>query len=196
MNHLVIGIPTYKRPLLLERLVTSIYACNVDIKFISSITILIVDNDQDRTAELPSLKLNKNCPDHFKFQYYNYAMKGLSNVRNEIIEKALQLRPDYILFVDDDEYVTKNWLDELIFCIVENSGDMAMGPVLPNFENKVPSAISHWFIRPSHLYGEQLGLIITGNLIMKLLFCKSITCVLTLGLTLLALKIPILGFRS
>ena len=43
----------------------------------------------------------------FKLHYHNYPIKGLSNVRNEIMEKALLLDPDFVVFVDDDEYVTQ-----------------------------------------------------------------------------------------
>ena len=132
MNHLVIGIPTYKRPLMLEKLVNSIYTCTIDKKFISAIDILIVDNDKDQTAEAISLKLKSSGHlNNFKLHYHNYPLKGLSNVRNEIMEKALLLEPDFIVFVDDDEYVTKHWLNELIYTAVKNDGDMVMGPVIP-----------------------------------------------------------------
>jgi succinoglycan biosynthesis protein ExoM len=173
MNHLVVGIPTYKRPLMLEKLIHSIYACNIDKEFILIIDILIVDNDLDRTAEASSSKFKSECPSDFKLHYHNYPIKGLSNVRNEIIHRALKFEPDYIVFIDDDEYVTKNWLNELIYSVVSNDGNMAMGPVLPDFEKKVSLAISHWFFRPQHDNGDILDFIITGNLIMCSKFLKE-----------------------
>ncbi|MCG2459689.1 glycosyltransferase [Flavobacteriaceae bacterium F89] len=173
MYHLVIGIPTYKRPAMLEKLVKSIYASNINKEFISDVDILIVDNDKDRTAETTSLKLGNRCPTNFRFNYHNYAIRGLSNVRNEIIQRAFKLNPDYIVFVDDDEYVTKNWLNELIYSVVSNDADMAMGPVLPDFEKKVPEAISHWFYRPQNDNRKKLDFIITGNLIMCSKFLKE-----------------------
>lgn len=173
MNHLVIGIPTYKRPLLLKKLINSIYKCNIDSNFISEIDILIVDNDISKTAKTTASKFKNNGSDKFKLHYHHYPKKGLSNVRNEIIEKANEFEPDYIVFVDDDEYVTTNWLNELIYTIVKNNCDMAMGPILPDFEKKVSSAISHWFFRPQHNNDDKLDFIITGNIIMCSKFLKD-----------------------
>lgn len=173
MNHLVIGIPTYKRPAMLEKLVNSIYDCNIDQKFISATDILIVDNDKDLTAKACTLKLKNKCPSNFKLHYHNYPKKGLSNVRNEIMEKALLLEPEYIVFVDDDEYVTKDWLNQLIYTVLKNGGDMAMGPVIPDFEKKTHEAISHWFFKPKYDNNQKLNFISTGNLIMRSKFLKE-----------------------
>ena len=173
MNHLVIGIPTYKRPLMLEKLVNSIYTCNIERKFISAIDILIVDNDIEQTAEATSLQLKNRCPLTFNLHYHNYPIKGLSNVRNEIIEKALLLEPDFVVFVDDDEYVTRDWLNELIYTAVINDGDMAMGPVIPKFEIEASKAISNWFFPTRHENHKKLDFIMTGNLIMRAKFLKD-----------------------
>jgi len=167
MNRLVIGIPTYKRPFLLEKLINSIYECNIDKNFISTIDILIVDNDIAKTAELTTSKSENKCPDNFKLHYHHYPKKGLSNVRNEIIEKAFGFEPDYIVFVDDDEYVTKNWLNELIYCMVKTNCDMAMGPVIPEFEKKVSTALSLWYFPTEYENHQKLDFIMTGNLIMR-----------------------------
>ncbi len=173
MNHLVIGIPTYKRPLMLEKLINSIYTCSIDRKFISGIEILIVDNDKDQTAEATSLQLKNSGPLNFKLHYHNYPIKGLSNVRNEIMEKALLFDPDFVVFIDDDEYVTEHWLNELIYTIVKNNGDMAMGPVIPVFEVKVSKAISNWFFPTQFENHKKLNFIMTGNLIMRAKFLKD-----------------------
>ena len=173
MNHLVIGIPTYKRPLLLEKLVNSIYTCSIDEKFISAVDILIIDNDQNQTAKATTSGLKNNCPFNFKLHYHNYPLKGLSNVRNEILEKAYLFEPDFIVFVDDDEYVTKPWLNELIYTIVNNKGDMAMGPVIPEFEVSVSKALSNWFFPPHYENNKKLDFIFTGNLIMRSKFLKE-----------------------
>lgn len=172
MNHIVIGIPTYKRPLLLEKLVNSIYTCTIDKKYISAINILIVDNDKDQTAKTTSLKLKNSLPLDFKLHYHNYPKKGLSNVRNEIIQKALLFDPDFVVFIDDDQYVTEHWLNELIYTTVKNKGDMVMGPVIPAFEVKVSKAISNWFFLPQFENNKRLNYIMTGNLLMRVEFLK------------------------
>ncbi|SKB62101.1 Glycosyl transferase family 2 [Salegentibacter holothuriorum] len=173
MNHLVIGIPTYKRPLMLEKLINSIYKCSIDRKFISTVEILIVDNDRDKTAEEIILQHKSSDSPKFKLHYHNYPIKGLSNVRNEIIKKALLFDPDFVVFIDDDQYVTEHWLNELIYTTVKNKGDMVMGPVVPAFEVKVSKAISKWFFLPQFENNKQLNFIMTGNLIMRVEFLKD-----------------------
>lgn len=173
MNHLIIGIPTYKRPGMLEKLINSIYNCSIDREFISTVEILIVDNDKDQTAEPISLKLKNSGSPKFKLHYHNYPLKGLSNVRNEIIQKALLFDPDFVVFIDDDQYVTQHWLNELIYTTVKNNGDMVIGPVIPAFEVKVSNAISKWFFLPHFENNKRLNFIMTGNLIMRAEFLKD-----------------------
>src|SRR5947208_23514 len=110
MYQVVICIPTYKRPLLLKRLVRSINKCNIDVSLIKNFTIIIVDNDEGKTAmpAVNKLKAELNSLAN-KITYVNYPLKGLANVRNELIRNALLLNPDYIAFVDDDEYVSPEW---------------------------------------------------------------------------------------
>ena len=67
----------------------------------------------------------------------------------------------------------RNWLNELIYCMVKNNCDMAMGPILPDFDKEVALAISQWFFRPKHDNGDKLDFIITGNLIMCAKFLKD-----------------------
>lgn len=167
MSRIVIGIPTYKRPVLLEKLINSIYDCDIDKNFISTIDILVVDNDIAKTAEFTTSKFVNNGSENFKLHYHKYSKKGLSNVRNKIIEKAFEFEPDYIVFVDDDEYVTENWLNELIYCMVKNNCDMAMGPVIPEFEKKVSTALSIWYLPTEYKNHQNLDFIMTGNLIMR-----------------------------
>ena len=72
MNELVIGIPTYKRPLMLEKLVLSIYASQLRKELIGSVNIVVVDNDVERTAESISIELKNKCPLPFTFHYFNF----------------------------------------------------------------------------------------------------------------------------
>src|SRR5690242_19543188 len=103
MYNISICIPTYKRLLMLEKLIISITKCNLDRSLIKDINIIIVDNDAERSAEKKveelSMLQKKNI---YKLQYHTYPIKGLSNVRNELIRNALLLNPDFSVFVDDD----------------------------------------------------------------------------------------------
>jgi len=146
MNHLVVGIPTYKRPNMLTKLVLSIYDCNLDSQYISKIDIVVVDNDAEKSANKTCLELEKKCPETFNIHYFCYPEKGLSNVRNEILKRAISLNPTFIASIDDDEYVTPEWLNELTKTIVKNKADIVLGTVIPDFEKKVPIYIAKYFL--------------------------------------------------
>ena len=166
MNKIVICIPTYKRPLLLKKLVLSISKNEIDKTIIRPVPILIVDNDSEKSAKVISDELRTISLDGFKVLYYNYPVKGLSNVRNELFKRALKLKPDYIVSIDDDEFVSSRWLNQLLLTIVENKGDIALGPVIPAFEKRTPKYISYWFEEYDFLNNQKVNYYKSGNYII------------------------------
>ena len=114
MCKITIGIPTYQRPAMLDKLLQSIFASHLDPALIKQVDIIIVDNDIEKTAEQTVIKWAKSPISPFGLHYYSCPTKGLANVRNEIIEQALLFEPDYMVGMDDDQYVTPTWLNELI----------------------------------------------------------------------------------
>ncbi|HXT85337.1 MAG TPA: glycosyltransferase, partial [Verrucomicrobiae bacterium] len=98
MNNISICIPTYKRPLMLSKLVLSILACNLNRSLIRDINIIIIDNDIDKTAEKIASELNDKTSAPYKFYYYQFPLKGLANVRNELIRNAFLVNADFIVF--------------------------------------------------------------------------------------------------
>jgi succinoglycan biosynthesis protein ExoM len=173
MHKVTIGIPTYKRPAMLEKLLQSIFSCRVDPSLVSKVDIVIVDNDAEKTAESTVVRLLNDCPPLFQMHYCDFPIKGLSNVRNEIINKAIEKDPDFILFVDDDEYVVEDWLTAHVSTIVRNRGDFAMGPVIPEFEKKVSADIAQWFGHYTFEDQRSLDFMDSGNLIMRTKFIKE-----------------------
>lgn len=152
---------------MLAKLVDSIYECNFNKDLINDVNILIVDNDAEETAKETGFNLAKKLDKKFKLFYYAYPVKGLSNVRNKLIQKALLYKPDFIVFVDDDEFVSKNWLNELALTIVGNEGDMVRGPVISVFNRQVPDYLSVWFQNLTYKNNEQIKLVETNNLIIS-----------------------------
>ena len=78
------------------------------------------------------------------------------------------MNPDFLVFVDDDEFVTAEWLNELIKTIIYNQGDMASGPVVSVFQKKVSKYISCWFDRLNHNNNDKINSIASGNLIINI----------------------------
>src|SRR3954463_9817131 len=145
MHQIAICIPTYRRPLLLKKLVLSISKCDIDASLIKDFTIIIVDNDDCKTAISVVDELKEELHSFTnKITYVNYPVKGLSNVRNELIRNALLLNPDYIAFVDDDEYVSTEWLNELVKTITVNKADIVLGPVISLVNHNASRYVTSW----------------------------------------------------
>jgi glycosyltransferase involved in cell wall biosynthesis len=167
MNNIAICIPTYKRQAMLKQLIVSIGQCDIDKSIINNINIVVVDNDADKTAEIVIRDLKAENNEVYGLHYYNYAVKGLANVRNELIVRALQFDPDFLVFIDDDEYVTVNWINELVKTVINNNADAARGPVLAKISNPVPKSVAKLLEREKHENNAQILLWTTGNLIVR-----------------------------
>jgi succinoglycan biosynthesis protein ExoM len=167
MYQIAVCIPTYKRPDILRLLLDSISKNNFDKSLIQSIDVVVVDNDADRTAEvvINDLKRDINLP--YQLQYYNYTIKGLSHVRNELLRRGLSLNPDFLIFIDDDEYVTTEWMNELLRTIIHNNADAARGPVFVKISGHIPQDISKLFVRENYPNNTRLSKWATGNLILR-----------------------------
>ena len=88
--------------------------------------MLILDNDIDQTAKSVVEDLKNNYSNVFDIKYFSYPVKGISNARNELLKQAFLIKPDFILFIDDDEYVTKEWMNELVSTMISNKETPAM----------------------------------------------------------------------
>lgn len=168
--NIAICIPTYQRPLLLKKLIESIVNSNINKQSIKDVIIIVVDNDINKTAGNIVAELKESISDIWQLQYFNYAEKGLASVRNELFKRALEHNPDFIVGIDDDEYVTPEWLNELVSTITTTNGDMAVAPYIPIFDPPVPSYISYWFKYPKLSNNQQIKFFHGGNFILRVSF--------------------------
>lgn len=171
MHQIAVCIPTYKRPDILKQLLNSIARNNFDTSLIKNIDIIVVDNDIDKTAESVINELELEPNKHYHLHYFNYTVKGLSYVRNELIRRGLSFNPDFLIFIDDDEYVTTEWMNELLRTIIRNNADAARGPVFVKLSDYIPKDISKLFVRESYENNARITTWTTGNLILR---CTSL----------------------
>lgn len=158
---------------MLQKLILSIYKCRLDGGLIQAVDMVVVDNDAERSAESMIAGLQQHTPEPFELHYHNFPIKGLVNVRNELIRLALLKDPDFLAFIDDDEYASPKWLHELIGTLVKNKGNLGVGPVVPVFEKHVPSWIAHWFRYHRYDNHSNIDFIETGNLVARAEFLRN-----------------------
>ena len=167
MYNVVIAIPTFKRPEMLKKLIYSITECKINKNIIENVKIIVVDNDKDKTAKLTTSELMLIFQNTYDLKYCSYSIKGLSNVRNHMLKKSLELEPDFIVFIDDDEFVTSEWLNELVKTMINTNADAARGPVFAILDNSTPKNIACWFKREEYTDDIELNTLSTGNLILR-----------------------------
>jgi succinoglycan biosynthesis protein ExoM len=118
-------IPSFRRPLGLERAITSVLA-QAGIE--APLEIIIVDNDAERSAEavVASLARGSTVP----IRYVAEPRPGISHARNTGVAAATGR---YLAFIDDDLQAEPGWLAALLWTVRKFGADAAVGPVYPLF---------------------------------------------------------------
>lgn len=115
--------PNGLRSLLSELLVTdtSLLTC-----------IVLVDNHEQQAG----LRIGESLAPLFggKLVLTHESQKGIAHARNRAIKEALAYRADFVLFIDDDEVPSPNWVREIVKVQESTGAAVVGGPVLPLFD--------------------------------------------------------------
>ncbi|PJI91614.1 GT2 family glycosyltransferase [Yoonia maricola] len=110
-QRLAIGICTRQRHALLRRLLESIWEQPAPEHY--DVEIIVVDNN-DAPLVAPE---DFDHPAKFKLTVLHEAKPGLVNARNRVLDAAIAMNADWLIGVDDDEWVSADWLDQFIIGI-------------------------------------------------------------------------------
>lgn len=161
---IAICIPTYKRKELLSKLLDSIERQDLSTEAKKSLTVIVIDNDEKKSASW----VLENKAYSFNLVYVSEPRKGLATVRNRAIKEAMKFA-EYILFVDDDEWVVPNWVNSMLETCTSYNADVVSGPVVPVY----PDGVSDWIVkggffeRKRFTTGQDSGVTRTGNILFK-----------------------------
>lgn len=103
--HICLGVCTYQRPQMLVRCLLALQrlAEPDDVR----LSIVVVDNEPfPAVAELVQAFGAKCRP----VLYVNERRRGIAQARNAVLEKAAELRADWVAMIDDDQLVAPDWL--------------------------------------------------------------------------------------
>ena len=164
-----IALCTRNRPQMLSNCIQSIQQLTIPAN--CQLHLVIVENNESPDCETLVNNLIKSTPD-LSYTYILEKKLGLSTVRNTSVELAVKTNPDWICFLDDDQFVGRDWLITYHNIIQTNSADVYSGKlnyVLPN--NIQPENLPIWFKFP-YTYFEFPDRTIfdstrTGNTIVK-----------------------------
>lgn len=166
-----ICIATYKRPLGLQRLLESLR----ELQFQSDVPdwrIVIVDNDSAARARDLVNDFRQVFP--VPVLYEVQPKRGIASTRNRGVQLAANV--DFIAFIDDDEVAHPRWLDELLNVQNNLDVDVVNGPVLPRFEQPVPSWVlrGHFYSRRRFPTGTKIDWANTGNVLIRTYWLQAV----------------------
>lgn len=135
----LVAIPTFRRPDGLRRLLTAIAAMETQ----ADIRVLVADNEG---ADGAGMALVSTLASSYRFPIEAIAVpeRGLSSVRNAMVAHARKDRAlDYLAMIDDDEWPTRTWIDDLVAMQKATGAGIVGGPNLPVFAPGAPGWAAH-----------------------------------------------------
>ena len=166
MTRLLIGIPTFRRPVLLRRLLGSL-ARQAGLSAID-VDILVADNDFDGREGVQAVEgLVADFP--LPLRAKAIAGIGISHVRNALLDAARQGGFDYLAMLDDDEWAEPGWLGALMERARRDVADVVAGPVRYAMPADTPQQVreSGIFWNPDRSSGPVPIVTGTGNVLLS-----------------------------
>ena len=105
--------------------------------------VCVIDNDPGGSAEPIVHKSLRGWPPDRTLAYVNEERPGIAAARNRGLEWADSMDADWIVFVDDDEWVTDGWLRALLVHANNSGADIVTGHV----QTLVPADVPDWVHR-------------------------------------------------
>jgi succinoglycan biosynthesis protein ExoM len=163
-QHISVCVCTYRRPLLLKRLLQELNRQETGGLFTYS--IVVADNDEAQSAQLVVEEVRSTMTVPVK--YCVEPRQNIALARNKAVENA---EGTFIAFIDDDEFPTQCWLLKLFNACREYNVDGVLGPVKRHFDEVPPAWIqkSRFYERPVHPTGMRVEWheARTGNVLFK-----------------------------
>jgi glycosyltransferase involved in cell wall biosynthesis len=135
---IAVCIITYRRPLGLERLLTSLARQTGPSG--TEIAIVVVDNDPERSA---AAAVESALASGLAIDYDHEPTPGIPRARNRSVERALARGVTRLCFVDDDEIVDPEWIASLLSHAATTDAAVVTGPVLSVLPPEVPKWLVH-----------------------------------------------------
>lgn len=132
------------------------------------LTVSIIDNDAKRSAEAVVNSVKKDFP--FPLKYFCESKRGIPCARNRAIDETVAMGSDYLVFIDDDEWVETEWLQMLYGFCKQNGGNVVVsGGVVAELPKGTPPEIAGLFNRKaSGFLGQRLETCATNNVLVPM----------------------------
>lgn len=139
-------ICTFRRPEGLRKALARVEKLDFD----GELLVCVADND----AAGEGLAVCESLQENYRWPLYSTGVEesGISFSRNASSDLALSHSPDFVGFLDDDEWPEPDWLEQLLRVQSENDADAVGGPTISVFPENTPAAQQR-----NEYYGADLG---------------------------------------
>lgn len=160
-----IAICSCQRPRLLAKALASI--AKMALPDSAQVIVSVIDNDPEQSAaRVCDEWRDKLGP---ALHYEAEPRRGIPIARNRAIDVALHLNADYLVFIDDDEWVEELWLCELYRYALELGGRAVVhGAVIPELPPGSPAYMAEIFFEKGRPTGTVLGSCATNNVLIPM----------------------------
>jgi succinoglycan biosynthesis protein ExoM len=154
-------IATFKRPVLLERLLRDLRAQQLPVGV--STHIIVVDNDAEESARPVAIAFQAAGT---SLEYLTQPEQNIALTRNCALDHS---QGDLIAFIDDDESAPTGWLASLLTAMERYAADVVLGPVMGILPADAPPWIvkGRFFERPERPTGTRVQVGGTGNALLR-----------------------------
>ena len=130
MAEVVVGIPTFRRPRSLERLLTALERLETEAK----LTVIVADNDDENHQGYDLCQIVKSRGFRWPLEAVIVPQRGIAQVRNALVGRALS-HPEvqFVAMLDDDEWPSPQWLDGFLRVQQQTGADALQGTIVFEF---------------------------------------------------------------
>ena len=166
-----IGVCSYRRPDQLRRLLQSFAGMRVP----SSLQLLVtvIDNDPAGSAQPVVAEMKASLP--FSLGYCHEMRRGIPCARNRAIAEALIAEADYLVFVDDDEWVEVDWLEQLYNYALSKDGAVICGRVKAEVPEGTRAVMAEFFERKVYPTGARRAYCATNNVLIPIAVVRDLS---------------------
>ncbi len=108
MPNVVVAIPTFRRPQSLTRLLAALEKLKTN----ATVTVIVADNDSEKHEGFDVCEALQSY--RWELDRFIAPARGIANVRNALVKRALKHECDFIAMLDDDEWPEAGWLDAFL----------------------------------------------------------------------------------
>lgn len=128
MVDVVVAVPTFRRPKSLMRLLGALAALDTR----ANVTVVVADNDAERHEGFDACAALQDY--RWPLDRFIAPERGIAQVRNALVERALAHECDFIAMLDDDEWPEPRWLDAFLDVQRATGADALHGDIMRDFE--------------------------------------------------------------